>query len=102
VRFTLETAPSREIVKAYMLAQNGEGGRAMMADLERTAEAVSRDKYDKEGRIDPLKLAMAEGVREFFRRMKSIPAAAEDPEWIEIDRIRQLAEAESRLERNRT
>lgn len=87
------TAPTRDMVKAYMLAQNGEGGKMMMADLEAAVELIGRDKYDKEGRMDPLRLAAADAVREFFRRMKRIPAMANDPEWQEADRIRQIAAA---------
>jgi hypothetical protein len=71
----------------------------MMADLEATVELISRDKYDREGRMDPLKLAAADAVREFFRRMKTMPALALNPEWIEADRIRQMAEAAQQKER---
>jgi hypothetical protein len=91
------TAPSRDLVKAYMLAQSNEAGRMMMADLELAVEAVSRDKTDKEGRIDPYKLAMADAVREFLRRMKRIAAMAGDPEWQKIDAARQVAEAAGKL-----
>lgn len=95
----IRTAPSREMVKAYMLAQNGEGGKMMMADLSLAVEAAGRDMTDKEGRIDPYKLAMAAAVREFYRRMTSIAGMASDPEWLKIDRQRQLVEANNRVEK---
>lgn len=92
----MRDAPDRETVKAYLLTFSAEGAAFVLADLERFVDAVGRDKYDAEKRMDPLKLAAGDAAREFLRRINSMRTMDKNPEWQAIERQRQMRQAQQK------
>ena len=92
------TTPDAEGVKAYTLTFGNEAGKMVLLDLTNYVDALLNDIEDREGRIDPLKLARADMARRLLQRIRSVPLLPTSPEWQKLDAARKAQIATSKLE----
>lgn len=88
---TPENAPSRDLVRAYILTfGNGEAAKMVLEDLDLFIRANLAGKTkDRMDRIDPLALAVAEGARRVMERIRSMQDMEKNPQWQAIEQQRQ-------------
>src|SRR4051812_37207821 len=88
------TAPDRELVKAYSWLFGLDAAKPVLADLDLFVRGNLHTKItDKEGRIDPFQLAVVEGARRVLDRIQSMASMGDNPAWLKIDKLRQMAAA---------
>jgi hypothetical protein len=89
----LRTAPERDLLRAYMLTFGQDWAKPVLEDLRAALAVIERDRMDKTGRMDPLKLAVADGARQILKRIETMQTMESTQEWQAIDNHRQMLAA---------